>query len=600
MPYFAHLYERTIRWLNSTPNADSVDRRNAAFFQLFLLYFFVAIFSHDPTRYVEADVQRIYMEKAWGNVLPWPRLGMYIDFATDGLMGLTCIICFVIVRRATFELSVKVFLTALLGLLTINYMAFGSAMGINYAYLSQIIAALMLGRRALWVVYGVLVCNYTIGQIADTLSHFHRTGVAGFDWYMVGSVTLSLFVVAALLDQTVKAIRDSLSEAQDRGDRLAAEIIEREKTQQQVTHLEKMRVVGQLASGTAHDFNNILGVILGFARERRRPGVGPPETHREVVLCDALEGVEVAARRGASISRKLLDFSRTEVTTSAAFDVAAALQDIKPMLRQLLPENVQLVIQTPPGVTTALFNRDQFELALLNLAANARDAMPEGGTCTVTLARAAGDEVAVSLRDTGEGMSEETRQRVFEPFFTTKPVGIGTGLGLSVVHGLVDRSGGRMSIESAPGEGTTVTMWLRHGEPAEPGTAPPGIDDIRVLLIDDDDVLRGILVSTLEDYGYLVTPSHDGRSALRHAEDMPRPPHVIVCDHHMPDMDGATVMRRLRQRFPGVPAILISTNAPPDEADYAAGARNYRLPKPFSPDRLAAQISDIVYEDGPS
>jgi len=360
-----------------------------------------------------------------------------------------------------------------------------------------------------------------------------------------------------------------------------------------------MRVVGQLASGTAHDFNNILGVILGFARERRRPATGAPETPREIVLSDALEGVEIAARRGASISRKLLDFSRTESSPSQAFDVAEALADARPMLRQLLPETIRLDIDVPPGAASALFDRDQFELALLNLAANARDAMPRGGTCTVTLAHDSDEWVAVSIQDTGEGMSEETKQRVFEPFFTTKPVGIGTGLGLSVVHGLVERSGGRMSIESALGKGTTITMYLRHGTPVESGQPMPDIDDIRVLLIDDDDVLRGILVASLEDYGYQVKPAHDGRSALQYADDTREAPHVIVCDHHMPDMDGATVMRHLRQRFPGVPAILISTSAPAERNGETEAARTYRLPKPFSPDRLATQIADIVFDGKP-
>lgn len=590
---------RLWHWLRDTPASNEIDRRNGAFFQLFLMYFGVTIFTAQHEKYWNSETQQALLAGVWSAVLPWPRVGMFIDFGTDIAMGLVCVAAFVLVRQGRFRGAVRTFLIGLLGLLALNYLAFGSTMGTHFSNLALMIAALMLGRPALWAVYATVVANYALGTAADSVAHYYKQGILHYELYGVLSVALNQLVVAGLLDQTIKALRDSLTESERRGDRLAAEIVEKEKTQRQVTHLEKMRVVGQLASGTAHDFNNILGVILGFARERRRPATGAPETPRELVLSDALEGVEVAARRGASISRKLLDFSRTESSPSRAFDVAEALADVRPMLRQLLPETIRLDMDVPPGATSALFDRDQFELALLNLAANARDAMPRGGTCTVTLAQDSDDWVAVSIQDTGEGMSEETKQRVFEPFFTTKPVGIGTGLGLSVVHGLVERSGGKMSIESALGKGTTITMCLRHGAPIEPGQPMPDIDDIRVLLIDDDDVLRAILVSSLEDYGYQVKPAHDGRSALQYADDMREAPHVIVCDHHMPDMDGATVMRHLRQRFPGVPAILISTNAPAERNGETEAARTYRLPKPFSPDRLATQIAGIVFDGKP-
>lgn len=586
------------RWLSDIPVSNEIDKRNGAFFQLFLAYFGITIFTIQPTKYIDSDVQRAMLAESWGAILPWPRVGMVIDFSTDVAMACFCVIAFIMIRRGHFRVSVRLFLTSLLGLLGLNYLAFGSTMGTPYANMAQMIAALMLGRRALWIVYTAAVMNFALGTAADSFAHYYRQGIVGFNLYAIASAALNLFVVAAVLDQTVQALRDALSEARIRGDKLAAESLEREKSQQQVLHLEKMRTIGQLASGTAHDINNVLAVILGFARERRRPGLGSPQTPREVALSDALEGIEVAARRGAGISRKLLDFGRAEPARLQTFDVVEALEDARPMLRQLLPENVRLSIRTPPGATAVLFDRGQFELALLNLAANARDAMPKGGTCDITVARGHDDWILVILNDTGEGMSDETRRRVFEPFFTTKPVGIGTGLGLSVVHGLVERSGGRMSIDSVLGNGTTVTIWLRPGEHAEPTNQSAACEDVRVLLIDDDDVLRGILVSSLEDYGYQVTAAHDGRSALLHAEAMQDAPHVIVCDHYMPDMDGATVMRHLRERFPRVPAILISTGAPIGQSD-TASAGVHHLPKPFSPDRLAMRIAEVVLDGEP-
>lgn len=593
------MHNRLWRWLSDIPASNPIARRNGAFLQIFLVYFGVTIFTATPEKYWNSDLQQALVTGVWTAVLPWPRVGMIIDFGTDFVMAVFCVMAFVTVRRGRVHGAVRLFLVSLLGLLSLNYLAFGSTMGTHFSNLALMISALMLGRRALWTVYAVIVLNYSLGAAADSFAHFYRDGVLGFGLYGIVSVALNQLIVAGLLDQTVKALRDALGESERRGDRLAAEIVERENTQRQVTHLEKMRLVGQLASGTAHDFNNILGVILGFARERRRSGVGVPETHREALLSNALEGVEVAARRGASVSRKLLDFSRTEHAPSRSFDVAKALEDVRPMLRQILPDNIHLSIETPPGATVALFNSDQFELALLNLAANARDAMPRGGTCTIKLVHEANGLISVTIEDSGEGMSDETRQRVFEPFFTTKPVGVGTGLGLSVVHGLVERSGGSMSIRSTLGQGTSVTMWLPLGSTDETSVEIRETDDIKVLLIDDDDVLRGILVSSLEDYGFQVKAAHDGRSALQCADDMHEPPHVVVIDHHMPDMDGATVMRHLRERFPDVPAILISTNAPPQSGG-ASEAKTYRLPKPFSPDRLAAQICDIVTDGRPS
>lgn len=582
-------------WLGKTPTPDPVDRRNAAFFQIFLLYFGISVYADQPEKYLDAQVIQDNLANVYAAILPWPRVGMYIDFGTDFMMAVVCAISFYFIRKGKFRFAVKFFLSLLLIGLMFNYAAFGSTLGTHYTNLVMIIAALMLGRRALWSVFCFNIFNYSVGETADTLGHYYRTGKLSFDFHSIVIVAVSQFIVAALLDQTVKALRDALADSNQRRDQLAEEIVEREKTQQQVVHLEKMRVVGQLASGTAHDFNNVLGIILGFARERKRPSATAPETTREVALADALEGVEVAARRGASISRKLLDFSRADVTLSEVFDVTEAMNELRPMLRQLLPDAIKLSLHTPAQPIMIRFDRGQLDLALLNLVANARDAMPGGGTCEVTLSHTGDAWITLSIRDSGDGMSEETRQRVLEPFFTTKPAGIGTGLGLSVVHGLVERSGGHLLIESALGHGTTVTLHLPL---AVDETMAPSIvmddDGIRVFLIDDDDDLRNILTSTLEDYGYVVSAAQDGHSAMQLAAGMSEPPHVIVCDHHMPDTDGTTLMRHLRERFPKIPAILISANAPgPSELDESQPYSD-RLPKPFSPDRLAARIREVV------
>jgi signal transduction histidine kinase len=176
-------------------------------------------------------------------------------------------------------------------------------------------------------------------------------------------------------------------------------------------------------------------------------------------VVDALEGIELAARRGTAVCRKLLNFSRNDVTLTEEFDAVAALEELRPLARQSLPSHCQLRVLLPPGPRRIRFDRSQFELAIINLVTNARDAMPEGGSCTITL-ESVDDMLSLSVQDTGMGMAESVRAQVFEPFFTTKPAGRGTGLGLSVVYDLVVQAGGRIVVESVPGQGTTVRLAL--------------------------------------------------------------------------------------------------------------------------------------------
>jgi CheY-like chemotaxis protein len=347
----------------------------------------------------------------------------------------------------------------------------------------------------------------------------------------------------------------------------------------------------------AHDFNNVLGIILGLTLARRRldePGVKSVDDAH--ALARVLEHIELAARRGAAVCRKLLNFSRRDITHAETFDSVEALSELEPLLRQLLPPNVQLSIDSAVNPLPIHFDRSEFELALLNLASNARDAMPDGGTCTISLAQEEAATVALCIQDTGVGMSEAVRSRIFEPFFTTKAVGSGTGLGLSVVYGLVRRAGGEISVGSVPGQGTRFRISLPIAMAPVTNVPLPLLETRpRVLLIDDDDDLRALLVSTLRSGGCEVSEAANGAEAERLAEAMQRPPHVLVCDHTMPDTDGATLLRKLREKLPHVPAILISAYLDTDGSSaHPADPFNERLPKPFSPDTLLARVRAIA------
>jgi CheY-like chemotaxis protein/anti-sigma regulatory factor (Ser/Thr protein kinase) len=357
-----------------------------------------------------------------------------------------------------------------------------------------------------------------------------------------------------------------------------------------------MDAVGRLASGIAHDIHNVLGIVLGFARTRQRLD----EPHDDIApvaqeLADALEGTELAARRGAAVCRKLLNFSRRSVTMTETFDVATALHELRPLLQQLLPPNIRLEINTPERPLPIHFDRNQFELALLNLVTNARDAMQDGGVCVVGAAEDGDSQIKITIRDNGAGMSAEALQHAFEPFFTTKPAGLGTGLGLSVVYDLVHRADGTLAIDSTPGVGTEVKIRLPRTDAVATRMVERPPTSLRVWLIDDDDDLRALLSSALAQGGCVVEEAANGAEALRQLAQLSLAPEVLICDHRMPDMDGSTLLAHIRERYPSVPAILISAYLDGDaEMGEVDQALNERLPKPFAPEALLARVNQVA------
>jgi signal transduction histidine kinase len=587
------MWQALTSWLKRLPIDDPVDRRNAFFMQLLMLY----------------EGSEIPLNKIWllhtnatyalmlsGNQPAWPRFALAIDLGTDLAITLSAWVGFYLIRKGRFRAAVSQFLGIMLMSAAIAYSTFGYEAWPHD--LTTIVAlslgGLMLGRRALWTIYAIVMAVFTAGMTRDHFRHMHslHAPMPAYDGLL--SLALAYLLVVIILDRSTSALRQSLAESVLHRKQLQHEMSEREHAQEQLLHAQKMDAVGKLTSGIAHDFNNVLGIILGFGMERHRlDEPGAARNHDSLALADALEGVEMAARRGASITGKLLNFSRRDVTHIETFDVAATLRELSPLLRQLLPSPVRLHIDTPHDPLPIRFDRSQFELAVLNIASNARDAMPDGGEFTIVAAREEFETVTISLRDTGTGMSEAVRKRIFEPFFTTKSIGSGTGLGLSVVYGLIDSAGGHINVLSEPGKGTAfqILLDLADASPSARTVEDAGRGKVRVLLVDDDEDLRHMLASALENDGCSVTVAGTGAEAERHVEMATAPPQVVVCDNRMPDTDGITLMRRLRVRLPDVPVILISAYLDSDgQPDHAGDMFTERLPKPFAPSQLVSRV----------
>lgn len=586
------MLQRLRDWLNRLPIDDPVDRRNAYFMQLYLIYKGCKTLLYKGYLLKFTSTYSVLLSGHNPTLPPFP---LAIDIGTDVLITVSAWLGLYLIRKGRFRQAVTQYLGALVASSLIAYATFGYGIwkADLVAFEALALSGLMLGRKALWLIYPTFMLSYAIGMTTDYLFNprfLHSTSA----YAALSSLILSYLLVVVILDRSSTALRRSLAESDRHRVQLQHEMAERERTQEQLLHAQKMDAVGKLASGVAHDFNNVLGIVLGFAQERHRldePGAARSED--ALALAKALEGVEMAARRGASVSRKLLNFSRREVARIETFDAARAVQELEPLLRQMLPSSVRLRIETSATALPIEFDRSQFELALLNLASNARDAMPDGGELVVSAMPDPPSGLCIVVRDTGCGMSEDVRQRIFEPFYTTKPEGRGTGLGLTVVYGLVDGAGGRIEVKAGPGEGTTFRIQLPMTTAAmtEDEPLPPPGGEIRVLLVDDDDDLRPLLRTALEDGGCTVSAAATGGEARRLVAQDSLQPHVLVCDNRLPDTDGITLLSELRRRLPDLPAILISAHLDTDgQPANQADALNERMPKPFPPSQLVARV----------
>ena len=403
-------------------------------------------------------------------------------------------------------------------------------------------------------------------------------------------------VPTSFLDVSIQPVRDAggtinylLFEARD--------ITELKAAQEQLRQSQKMEALGQLTGGIAHDFNNLLTVIVGgldlIAKKVE-----------DAKLRSYADNALAAAERGARLTAQLLAFSRVQRLEVRPTHVAPLIENMRPLLRNVLGPGIEKRFDLGRDTIAVMADPTQLELVILNLAINARDAMPDGGTLTIATDHVSvagdaeleeGDYIALSVSDTGSGMPPDVLARAFEPVFTTKDVGKGTGLGLSMVYGVARQSGGMARIESSPGEGTRVSLYFRQAEAGEQprgasapgGKARGGRRTATMLVVDDDPDVREFVAESLADMGYSVVQAADGTAGLQAFEadrfDL------VILDYAMPGLTGGDVAARILAQRPGQPILFISGYSE-SEAIRRAAPDAAVLAKPFRPETLDAAI----------
>jgi signal transduction histidine kinase/CheY-like chemotaxis protein len=387
---------------------------------------------------------------------------------------------------------------------------------------------------------------------------------------------------------------------------LHSETEERRRLEGQLAQAQRLESIGRLAGGVAHDFNNLLTAIMGYGALLESDLAARGQSSQEVV------GILGAADQAAALTRQLLAFSRNLELRPDVIDMSSVIAGIEPLLRRLLGERIVLVTRPAPGLWKAIADRSQIEAVVVNLAVNARDAMPDGGTLTIETANVELDETygrshaevvpgpyaMVAVSDTGVGMDTETLSHIFEPFFTTKELGKGTGLGLATVYGTVRQSGGHIWVYSEPDRGTSFKIYLPRTDQETSVAAAPAPDQERtiqrdetVLLAEDEELVRTFLIAALERAGHQVVAVASAEAALEYLSRPDARVGVIVSDVVMPGMSGPELLEEVWRTMPGLPAVLMS--------GYTAAAMEQRplpdqavlLEKPFTGEQLEVAIS---------
>jgi signal transduction histidine kinase/ActR/RegA family two-component response regulator len=394
--------------------------------------------------------------------------------------------------------------------------------------------------------------------------------------------------------------------AADLEQRVEERTAEREAAMAQLHEAQKLETLGQLTGGVAHDFNNLLTPITG-ALDLLHRKYGHADERSERLLSNALQ----AADRAKTLLQRLLGFARRQSLQTQPVDISALLGGMRDLISSSIGPTIDLHLRHEPDLPSAVIDPNQLELAILNLCVNARDAMPDGGPLTILAEELAigpgsgprlkpGLYVRLSVIDAGSGMDSETLARAVEPFYSTKEVGRGTGLGLSMVHGLAAQLGGALELTSAPGEGTRVDLYLPVADDIAPAERRPASDAVpaigrrlRVLLIDDEELVRTATAEMIRDLGHSVVEASGGAEALAQL-DRRLGVDVVVTDYKMPGIDGGELARRIAQTHPHTPVLLITGYAGP--ADQLMDLP--RLAKPFGQAEIAAALASLIADDG--
>jgi two-component system cell cycle sensor histidine kinase/response regulator CckA len=409
------------------------------------------------------------------------------------------------------------------------------------------------------------------------------------------------YVVKSRLGSLVSKVRRALAEVDERA---RSRLLE-----EQVRQAQKMEAIGRLAGGVAHDFNNLLAVINGYSELAL---THLEDGHR---VRPQVQEVLAAGQRAASLTRQLLAFSRKQTTQPVRLDLNAVVSNFQKMLCRLVGDEISLLLHLEPNLHRVLADAGQVEQVIMNLAVNARDAMPKGGRITIStmnvelekgasplpMASKGGAHVLLAVGDTGTGMGPEIRAHLFEPFFTTKESGKGTGLGLSTVHGIVTQAGGSIQVESEVGRGTTFNIYLpgssTESTPVErPGAAgTPARGSETVLVTEDQENVRRLVSIILKESGYRVYEAGGGAEALKIGEDHQGPIHLLITDMVMRSMNGAELARLMKHTHPETKVLFMSGYA--DRSLQEEGLLDTHggfLQKPFTVEVLRQKVREVL------
>lgn len=384
---------------------------------------------------------------------------------------------------------------------------------------------------------------------------------------------------------------------------------EKEKLQDQLLHSQKMEAIGSLAGGIAHDFNNLLTVIIGYCDVVLGKMSGDDQCREQ------LEEIQAAGTRAAALTRQLLAFSRKQVLQPVAIDLNSIVEGMDKMLRRVIGEDIDLLTQLHPGLYPVKFDPGQIEQIIVNLAVNARDAMPSGGKLTIETGNvelseeyagnhanaSAGPHVMLAISDTGVGMEASTKARIFEPFFTTKEMGRGTGLGLSTVYGIVSQSGGTIWVYSEPGQGTTFKVYLPRTEEGvveyKPYVEEPDVigGTETILVVEDDKSVRGLVLKLLVSNGYKVHGTSDVDTAFELARNSGHEIDLLITDVVLPKMKGPQLAEEMLSLCPGLKIIFMSGYT--DLSIFRSkliGPNTVYLEKPISPNCFLRKVREVL------
>jgi signal transduction histidine kinase/CheY-like chemotaxis protein len=459
----------------------------------------------------------------------------------------------------------------------------------------------LVERRQWWLWASAIVVTLllTLGILSFTLQFFSSNQNDASYFVNLQDSVRGLFALVFLFD--IYCIYQQLQIQ-----RIRRQLIDKEE---QLRQAHKMEAIGRLSGGIAHDFNNLLSVIIGYAEDLEATPHECDKARRNAGQ------IRKAGERAASLTRQLLAFSRQQVLQARVLDLNGTINDLGKMLRRLIGEDIEFILALDPAAGNVKVDQSQIEQVILNLAVNARDAMPEGGKLTIATANAQLDEkhaekmpyvqpgsyVRLSVTDTGTGMDRETKAHIFEPFFTTKEKGKGTGLGLATVYGVVKQSGGYIWVTSEMGQGASFEIFLPQvggaGPVASPKAQPVSAVSANstILLVEDEDSLRELVSGLLAREGYRVLSASTGAQALEIARNFNDPIHLLLTDVVLPGINGPTLVKALSPHLAEMKVLYMSGYS--EFQSYGGGGlpfENPLLQKPFTRETLLRAVGEAL------